>query len=117
MTARRIFRGIISRSASIGSALLPFVLILFLCPEPNQEEIDDYLPSVPARAVAIQFVKTAKSFYGEKAGNLQPDLVVGDFPLTTTFYQAYVQIEPYRSLLQFGFLTNRLARSPPHSFI
>ena len=113
MTAGGIFRGILRRAAAIGSALLPFVLILFLFPEPAQTEVEDYLPSAPARAVAIKLVKAQKSLHGGKSADLNQDLAVGGYPFTTASSQAFIQVETRLHLLHFGLLTNRLIRSPP----
>ena len=112
MRAGEIFRGISRRAAAIGSALLPFVLILFLFPEPAQAEVEDYLPSAPARAVAIKLVKAQKSLHGEKSADLNRDLAAGGYPFTTASSQAFIQVDTRLHLLDFGLLTNRLVRSP-----
>ena len=113
MRAGEIFRGISRRAAAIGSALLPFVLILFLFPEPAQSEVEDYLPSAPARAVAIKLVKAQKLLHGGKSADLNRALAVGGHPFTTASSRAFIQVETRLHLLHFSLLTNRLVRSPP----
>ena len=99
----------------IFGALLPFVLILFLLPEPTDSQVEDYLPSSRARTVTLKIIKTLKSFQGKSAGTSSHDFAVGGFPPCITICQVSIDADLRLHLRHFGFLTNRLVRSPPAS--
>ena len=113
----RTLHGVISRFAYMGGVLVPFLAILFLCVEPARAEGEDYLPSSPSRLVTVKIFKSLKSFHGGKAGNPDRDLTADGYGDNYAIYQTFILVEPYRQILHFGFLTNRLGRSPPSSLL
>lgn len=112
MTSRK-FNGSWLCAAPIAGALLPFVLILFLLPEPTESEVEDYLPSSHARTVTLKTIKSLKLIQGESSGASRHDCVAGGVPRFITVCQGLVKAELLFHLRHFGFLTNRLVRSPP----
>ena len=113
MVAGRKFNGLCLRAGLIVGALLPFMLILFLLPEPTESEVEDYLPSSRARTVTLKIIKSLNSFQGESSGASSRDYTVGSYPQTITIRQASVDAELHLHLRHFALLTNRLVRSPP----
>lgn len=97
----------------IVGALLPFVLILFLLPEPSDSQVEDYLPSSGARTVTLKIIKSLKLIQGESFGASRHDCVAGGLPQSITLCQGLANAELLLHLRHFGFLTNRLVRSPP----
>ena len=100
-------------AATIVGVLLPFVLILFLLPEPSDSQVEDYLPSSRARTVTLKIIKSLKLIQGESSGASRHDCVAGGAPRFITVCQGLVKAELLVHLRHFGFLTNRLVRSPP----
>jgi len=117
MMARRNFGGCCSRAVPIIGALLPFLLILFLLPEPTESELDDYFPSSRARTITVKIIKSLKSCQGESAGASSRDFAVGGYPQCKTIFHAFVVAELQFHLRHFDFLTNRRVRSPPGFFL
>ena len=111
--AGRNFRGSRLRAGTIVGALLPFVLVLFLLPEPTDSQVEDYLPSSGAPTVTLKIVKSLKSFQGERSGASRYACGAGGLPQAITLCQGLVNAELLIHLRHFGFLTNRLVRSPP----
>jgi hypothetical protein len=96
--------------------LLPFLLILFLLPEPTESEVEDYLPSSRARTIALKIVKSLKSLQGESFDATSRYFAVGGFPQPKTIFLAGVAAELHLQLRHFAILTNRHVRSPPIFF-
>ncbi len=113
MVATIIFGGRYLRAGSMAGALLAFLLILFLVPEPTESLVEDYLPSSRARTIAVKIVKLLKPYQGEICGAGSHDFAVCGFSHSIAVCQASVDVELHVQLRHFGLLTNRLVRSPP----
>ena len=113
MMARRNFGGCCLRAGLIVGTLLPFLLVLFLLPEPTESELEDYLPSSRARTITAKIIKSLKSFQGESTGAARGDVAVGGQRQAITIVQASISAELHLQLRHFALLTNRLVRSPP----
>jgi len=113
MVANTIIAGFCLRAGLIVGVLLPFVLILFLLPEPTESELDDYFPSSRARAITVKIVKSLKSLQGENTGASSHDFAVGGFPQCIAMCRTSIDADLHLHLRHFGLLTNRLVRSPP----
>ena len=113
MFAKKTLTQLVRRLLLVSRALLPFVFFLFFCPEPVQPEVDDYLPSAPARLATTKFARAPSPVKGEKPDNIKLALAIGGVVFTTAFQRAFVLIDPSRYLLRFYFVGNRLVRSPP----
>jgi len=113
MMARRNFGGGYLRAAVIVGTLLPFLLVLFLLPEPTDSELEDYLPSSRARTLTAKIIKSLKSFQGECSGAAGGDVAAGGQRQAITIFQASIAAELNLQLRHFALLTNRLVRSPP----
>jgi hypothetical protein len=95
--------------------VLPLLLFLFLHVEPATSRGEDYLPSHPSRSVTVKVAKSLKSVHNGKASDLNRDLALDGYSLVDASCQTFVLVEPLRQWLHFGYLTNRLGRSPPLS--
>lgn len=113
MKAGSTFCGFGVRAGPIVGALLPFVLILFLLPEPTDSQVEDYLPSSRARTVTVKIIKSLKALHGESSGAASRDFAVGGHAPAITIFQAAIAAVLYLHLHHFSLLTNRLVRSPP----
>lgn len=111
--ARRNFGGCCLRVGVIVGALLPFLLVLFLLPEPTESELEEYLPSSRARTITAKIIKSFKSFQGESSGPAGGDVAIGGQRQAITIVQASIAAELHLQLRHFALLTNRLVRSPP----
>ena len=93
--------------------LLPFLLFLFLLPEPAQDsQTDDYLPSSRARSVNVKIIKSLKSVVGERAGG--GDVALAGHTLATTNFIISIRAESVVQRRHFDLLVHRPARSPPN---
>ena len=100
-------------AGQVAGALLPFVLLLFLWPEPADERSDNYLPSAHGRALAVKTFKAANSFQGGKSTFSSFDLAVVDQPQPAIIFQDSLVAELFFQLRHFAFLHDHLGRSPP----
>lgn len=113
MVTKRKLSGVWLWAAPIVGVLLPFVLILFLMPEPDDSQVEDYLPSSGARTVTLKIIKSLKVIQGDSSAASRHDCVAGGIAPSVTFCQGLVNADLLLHLRHFGFLTNRLVRSPP----
>jgi hypothetical protein len=113
MVASIKFSGFSLRAGPIVGALLPFVLMLFLLPEPTELPVEDYFPSSRARTITVKIIKSLKSCPNESASAASRDFAVGGIPQSITICQAAIDAELHIHLRHFSLLTNRLVRSPP----
>jgi len=113
MVMRRQFSGFGLRAGSLVGALLSFVLLLYLLPEPTDSRSGDYLPSSRGRAITAKIIKSPKPLQGENSGVAGFDFAVVGQPQPITNLQASIVAELFFQLRHFGFLNNRLGRSPP----
>ncbi len=113
----RLCHDIASHRAFTAGALVPFLVGLFLCVEPAISQGEDYLPSAPSRSVSIKIVKSLKYAHGGKASTLNRDLTVRGYSLSVSSSQGFVLVGLWLHRLRFGFLSNRLVRSPPDHLV
>jgi hypothetical protein len=111
MKTSRNFGGIRMRVGLILGALLPFIVCLFLLPEPSQSESEDYLPSARARSVNAKIIKSLKSLPGDCAGGVA--LTAGAQWLAPAIYSTAIRAETSVKTRHFDLLIHRAVRSPP----
>jgi len=98
-------------------AFIPFLFLLFFCPEPVQPDADDFLPSASTSFAKIKFVRSLGPVKGEKADGAKMTLAIGGVAFTAVFQRFFVFVNPFQSLQGFYFVGNRLVRPPPRWLI
>jgi hypothetical protein len=112
MNPYRNTRGLGLRLGLIIGALLPFIVCLFLLPEPSEAEADDYLPSARARSVNVKIVKLVKSLPSARTAGA--DLVACGHLLALANFSIAIRAESPVQTRHFDLLVHRPVRSPPN---
>jgi hypothetical protein len=103
----------VRHASVIGRLVIPFLFLLFFCPDPVQPDADDFLPAASIRLATIKFVKSPSPDKGEKATHAKMTLAIGGVVFTAAFERIFVLVNRFQSPRVFYFAGNRLVRAPP----
>jgi hypothetical protein len=111
--AKKPIASLFRHASVIGRVVIPFLFLLFFCPEPVHPDVDDFLPAASSRLAAIKSVKSLSPEKGEKATTGRMTLAIGGVAFTATFQRIFVLVSGSQSFQVFYFIGNRLVRAPP----